>query len=576
MPGDAESTLAFLRQRPTFLCVSTIEPRKRQQQILEAVEQLWRQGTDVNLVFVGQQDWKTELLADRLRTHPESGLRLFWLQGISDEYLERVYATSTCLIAASLNEGFGLSLIEAARHGISIVARDIPVFQEVAGDHAFYFQGETAHDLAGALRDWLDLFRNQRHPPSTGMPWSTWQQSTEKLKAALVEQHYPRQQLLVDISELVQRDAKTGIQRVVRSILKEWLTNPPEGYRVEPVYATIENGYRYARRFTCQFLEVQVGLLNDEPIDFAPGDVFFGLDFQPQVQVAQRAFYQELRQQGVRVQFMVYDLLSVLMPQYFPPGNSDGFAQWLGVVAENDGAVCISKAVADELDAWIKENGAPRLLPVAIDWFHLGADVDNAHPSMGILPNAEATMAQLRLHLSFLIVGTLEPRKGHVQVLDVFEQLWRDGLDANLVIVGKEGWMADELVARLRTHAELNKRLFWLEGISDEYLEKLYAASTCLIAASYGEGFGLPLIEAAQHKLPIIARDIPVFREVAGEYAFYFDAADTQGMAQAIKQWLTLCRDDNHPKSDDMPWLTWKESVMQLTKKLLANSVCRN
>ena len=49
----------------------------------------------------------------------------FRLQGISDEYLEQVYAASTCLIAASINEGFGLPLIEAARHGIPIVARDI-------------------------------------------------------------------------------------------------------------------------------------------------------------------------------------------------------------------------------------------------------------------------------------------------------------------------------------------------------------------------------------------------------------------------------------------------------------------
>ena len=61
---------------------------------------------------------------------------------------------------------------------------------------------------------------------------------------------------------------------------------------------------------------------------------------------------------------------------------------------------------------------------------------------------------------------------------------------------------------------EIGNRLFWLEGISDEYLEKIYDAATCLIAASEGEGFGLPLIKVAQHKLPIIARDIPVFREV--------------------------------------------------------------
>ena len=79
---------------------------------------------------------------------------------------------------------------------------------------------------------------------------------------------------------------------------------------------------------------------------------------------------------------------------------------------------------------------------------------------------------------TFLTVGTIEPRKGHAQVLDAFELLWKEGVDANLVIVGKQGWMVEALAKRLRSHPERNKCLFWLEGISDEYLENLYAAST--------------------------------------------------------------------------------------------------
>ena len=157
------------------------------------------------------------------------------------------------------------------------------------------------------------------------------------------------------------------------------------------------------------------------------------------------------------------------------------------------------------------------------------------------------------------MVGTIEPRKGHAHVLDAFDQLWSRGLDVNLVIVGAEGWrhlrpnmrrVIPQIIARLRSHPEWGRRLFWVSRASDEYLEKIYATSSCLIAAAEGEGFGLPLIEAARHGLPIIARDIPVFREVAGEHAFYFAGKDSDVLAEAIKQWLVLHERGEHPNSE--------------------------
>ena len=167
------------------------------------------------------------------------------------------------------------------------------------------------------------------------------------------------------------------------------------------------------------------------------------------------------------------------------------------------------------------------------------------------------------------MVGTIEPRKGQKQTLAAFDQLWAEGLDANLVIVGKQGWKVEKLVETMRHHREKGKRLFWLEGISDEYLEKVYAVSTCLLAASEGEGFGLPLIEAAQHKLPIIARDIPVFHEVAGDHAFYFNGKKPDDLARAVRKWLELYQSGRHPKSDDMQWLTWRQSTQQLLDVIL-------
>ena len=146
------------------------------------------------------------------------------------------------------------------------------------------------------------------------------------------------------------------------------------------------------------------------------------------------------------------------------------------------------------------------------------------------------------------------------------------------MIVGKEGWKGlpdemrrtiPEIVNRLRNHPELAKHLFWLEGISDAYLEKVYAACTCLIVASEGEGFGLPLIEAAQRGLPILVRDIPVFREVAGEHAFYFDGLDPQSLEDALGTWLLLDAEGVAPRSDNTPWLTWRQSLEQLLATIL-------
>lgn len=186
--------------------------------------------------------------------------------------------------------------------------------------------------------------------------------------------------------------------------------------------------------------------------------------------------------------------------------------------------------------------------------------------------DANDVLQQLQARLSFLMVGTVEPRKGYAQALAAFEQLWQQAIDMNLVIVGQQGWMVESLIEKLRGHDEVGKRLFWLEGISDEYLEKVYAASTCLIAASEGEGFGLPLTEAARHGLPIISRDIPVFREVAGEHAWYFTGCEPSDLATSILEWLQLYRMNGHPRADSMPWLTWRQSAERLKQIIIKNS----
>jgi glycosyltransferase involved in cell wall biosynthesis len=385
-----------------------------------------------------------------------------------------------------------------------------------------------------------------------------------------------RRQMLIDVSALVQIDRRSGIERVVRAVLGAWLDNPPEGWQVEPVYAAqAGEGYRYARHFVSGFLGLEDAWTEDDIAEAWPGDVFIGLDFQPYVIAAQEAILQHWNRRGVKIWFMLYDMLPMTMPRCFPEGASRLHEQWLRSISRFDGICCISSTVAQELSAWLRLEDLGQAHAPRVEWCQLGADLARSHPSTGLPDDAQAVLTRLAERPTFLMVGTIEPRKGHLQVLGAFEALWREGIDVNLAIVGAEGWKdlpvaerrtIPEIAARLRQHPEQRQRLFWLEAISDEYLERVYAVAICLIAASEGEGFGLPLVEAAQLGLPILARDIAVFREVAGAHAAYFKGAADIDLAAAIRAWLKRHETGSCPDSSEISWKTWPESAAAILK----------
>lgn len=376
--------------------------------------------------------------------------------------------------------------------------------------------------------------------------------------------------LMLDISVLRRVDSGTGIQRVSRSHLKYMLENPPAGYEVIPVYYDLgTRQYYQAARFARKFLGQPPAANDFDPqLDYYAGDIYFSLDLNLEYVDLYGPHLREMRRAGISVKFMVHDLLCLRMPNIFEPHFIQAFEAWLRMVAEFDGAVCVSRATADDLAEWIRENTPQRAASFAIDWSHNGADIENSCPTVGLPDEARVVFARLKEAPSFLSVSTIEPRKGYAQTLAAFNLLWEKGTDVNLVIVGRQGWMVDEIVGRLNSHPELNKKLFWLQGISDEYLEKLYQAASGLVAPSEGEGFGLSLVEAAQHKLPIIARDLAVFREVAGEHAYYFSGLEPDNLARAIEEWLELYETGRHPKSDSLPWQTWAESARKILKIL--------
>jgi glycosyltransferase involved in cell wall biosynthesis len=374
-------------------------------------------------------------------------------------------------------------------------------------------------------------------------------------------------QILVDITNITKLDLRTGIERVTRGILMSLIDNPPKGYRIEPVRASAD-GYFYARRFIAEALEFKSNELADDPVETSYNDLFLGVDWPADVLPSLKGWFRAQQRHGLQTLFVVYDLLPLLRPELFPPELSPMTSGWLHAVTEiADGVACISRTVADQLCDWLQKTNPSRARRLPIGFFRLGADLRSSLPTGGLHEDTPAILAGFRSRPTFLMVGTVEPRKGYRLALAAMELLWSDQIDVNLVIIGKKGWMMEDFAERVRQHPEHDRRLFWYQGVSDEMLEQVYAGSSALLAASEGEGFGLPLIEAARHGVPIVARDIPIFREVASGHAYFFDGSDETGLANGIREWLTL--GDAAPSSAGLRAFTWQESARDLLEVAL-------
>ena len=579
------------------------------------LEEPLRRG--LQLVITGFESHESEERLRQVAAGEGVPLEQLVLPGyISDQDLRHLYRSTELFIFPSLHEGFGLPVLEAMTCGAPVIAANNSSLPEVVGDKAALFDPadpkgmsalitrsltdanfraklcelakkqssrfswHTTADLAlTALEEIVSRVGSQQPLTDPGaqlparlakvLPRPVLAEQIEELAVSLADNFAPATtpQFLLDVTELRIVDSKTGIQRVVRSLLLAFLDAPPPGFEVSAVYFDGKS-FRHAREFLTQFAGREGG--DDDVVDFSSGDIYVSLDFTVRTTPEAEPLLRVLARRGVRLCFVVYDLLPLLRPDWWPEGMGARYERWLrSLVAVADTILCISEAVARELEEWSRDAGvAPQLAQPQVKWFHLGADIERSAPSRGLPGGYQKLLTALAAAPTFLMVGTLEPRKGHAQVISGFELLWQQGHVVNLLIVGKEGWMVDALMERIDTHALLGKHLFWMSSASDQCLDDLYARSDCLLAASEGEGFGLPLIEGAQRGIPIIARDLPVFREVAGDSAFYFNGLDAEDVSSAICGWLSLRDQGKAPASDVLGWLSWHESAAQLLRAL--------
>ncbi|WP_151901196.1 glycosyltransferase family 4 protein [Sulfurimonas hydrogeniphila] len=531
---------------------------------------------------------------------------------VSDADLKTLYTLCKVFVFPSYHEGFGLPILEAISCGAAVICSNTTGIPEVINNKEALFDPSDVEAIKNKLQEaltsqafLLDLKRSAVYQAKRFSPKTVAQKAKEALLAlakktqttnalhvnsenllqrlqkftlqctqqerlqlayamSLNQRVHAKPQLLVDISKLAKVDAKSGIQRVVRSILATWMNMSQNCFEIQPIYFD-KNCYRYANSFKTKYFDI-MSKSSDTPIIVNTQDVYISLDLNADIIDETNIWHEYFKKIGMQLHFIVYDILPVTNPQWWPKGTSDVFANWLQTISKTaTSLITISQTVEKELKNWLMEHTAQPYPKTA--WFHLGADIDKSLPSKGLPDNAKETLQKLAKYPSFLMVGTIEPRKGHMQTIKAFEILWKAGEKLNLVIVGKKGWLVEELYTYMMAHPQKEKHLFILESISDEYLDEVYKTAIAVLMPSEAEGFGLPLIEAAQKNKPVIARDIPVFKEIAGNNISYFpNTKEPADIAKTLQDWIKYKQ--QMLNKNNIKFLTWKQSAQKLLELL--------
>ena len=231
-----------------------------------------------------------------------------------------------------------------------------------------------------------------------------------------------------------------------------------------------------------------------------------------------------------------------------------------------DKYICISKTVADDLEIFLKDKiGKEKKIP-QISYFHLGSDFKNKNFQSDEVNSSIKQIFDRKIPI-YLIVSTLEPRKNHNYLLDVFDNLWAKNNDIGLCIVGRIGWKVDELMNRILRHTQLGKKLFMFNEASDADVAYCYQHSNGLLFPSIVEGFGLPIIEGLQRGLPVFASSTKIHKEVGQNMVTYFELSDSKSLELLILDHLKN-EFKYQVQSEKVKIINWTESAAWLWKEM--------
>lgn len=375
-----------------------------------------------------------------------------------------------------------------------------------------------------------------------------WDTLCEYVESSIHEtcERYKGSNIFIDTTKIseISEEGKSGIHRVIDNIVK-WLCKFPFVKLIRCYDKHIYTNKKY-KEYLCN--SEYSG--PDESVVLCSGDILFLIE---EIDYDKKCVseFETLKQRGLTIVSVVHDVIPITHPECVKTIHHVNFKlNFKNKMKTSSSILCVSQTTKDEilkLETTTTNH---------IEYFHLGCDLS---------PSGYTNIFGMPTGRNVLMVGTIEPRKCYAKTLDVFETIWKSHPDINLIIAGRVGWLTKDLINRIFNHSHLNKNLFYLTNATDSDLVYLYKNSDLFLFSSSIEGFGLPLVEAANYGLPLVLRNTKIFKEIAGDNAMYF--SDFNELLTLIP--TILNKEIEVPSSKNIRMNTWEQSAIECLNLLL-------
>lgn len=262
-------------------------------------------------------------------------------------------------------------------------------------------------------------------------------------------------------------------------------------------------------------------------------------------------YHRAMRRRNIRSVFMIHDLIPLTHAEYCRPGIDAAHRRRIHTALRHaDGLIANSQDTLKSLSA--EARRAELSLPPSVV----------ACLAPGITETSSAPRPIERPY--FVMLGTIEPRKNHWFMLHIWRRLAEQlGEQApKLVVIGRRGWECENVVDMLERCAALKDTVIEQADCSDEQLRAWLQHARALLFPSFVEGYGMPLVEALTLGVPVIASNLDVFREIAGDIPDYLDPLDGLGWLARIQAYArppSPERDAQLARLADFRTPTWTE-----------------